>query len=97
MLSHSPLNMVASPGPPRIQSNSRSQMHSPWPQMQNGNYGMPLMNNFNNQMPPVGMRGGPPGQQQQQQMHPDEKMSGFGGGGGNYGHLVVVVEVCSSG
>ena len=79
MLSRSPLNTVASPGPPRLtQNNSRNQMHSPSPQMQNGNFGMPPMNNFNNQMPPIGMRGGP----QQQQMHPDDMMSGFGG---NYG------------
>ena len=84
MLSHSPLNTAASPGPARLpihqaQNNSRNQMHSPSPQMQNGNYGMPPMNNFNNQMPPIGMRGGP---QQQQHMHPDDIMGGFGG---NYG------------
>ena len=87
MLSHSPLNTAASPGPARLpihqpqQNNSRNQMHSPSPQMQNGNYGMPPMNNnFNNQMPP-GMRGGPP-----QQMHPDDMMGG-GFVGGNYGSL----------
>ena len=86
MLSHSPLNTAASPGPIRLPihsqqqpNNSRNQMHSPSPQMQNGNYGMPQMNNFNNQMPPMGIRGGPP---PQQQMHPDDMMGGFGG---NYG------------
>ena len=64
MLSHSPLNTASSPGPIRLpihsqlqQNNSRNQMHSPSPQMQYGNYGMPPINNFNNQMPLVGMRG----------------------------------------
>jgi hypothetical protein len=79
MLSHSPLNSVGSPGPVRMSINnpnqSRNQMHSPAPQIQNGNYAMQMNSNYNNnpQGPGGNMGRGPP-------MHPDDMLgSGFAG------------------